>query len=514
MRMRPFRSLRLVGRPSLDRHWPLAAVILTLATGIGALTTIYAVFNAVLFGPVPGVRDPSDLVSIGFETANRSATAYGNRTALAALRDAGARVGLDLLADAFPNPVAVGSPGLAGPSLRQAAFVTSEYFAALGVRPRLGRLLTDSEADGDSDAAVISESLWRSNFGAAANVVGQPIEVNGQAFSVIGVTDRFRGWGHTRTGQTDLWLSVGSERRVTGQTESTFWGLIGRVSSGTDLERLETRLQSAYAEAALQFAPRYGSFAPFVTAGLYPLNASSAAIRQLYRMCMTAGLLVLVLACSDGAMLLLALAARREREIAVRLALGASRWAIARRSFVEAIGLAAAAGTLGLLVASFVTQLLNGYRLIAYFPSVEGVALDWRVVGFCVIATSLTALLFGVGPAVIASRTPIRTILDKTNVRSGAKHRLRNGLLILQVAMALTLVAGALLLRLSLANLLATSPGLDVSRVLSLQVKPNDFGYTSADSRRALLQLLSALREAGFQTALSYPILWQAAALP
>ena len=452
-------DIRFGIRMLVRQPWSTMSIAVTHALGIGAVTAIYAAFNHVLFRPVPGVANEALLINITFQPPGRTATAYGSSDALPAMRSGASGAGLDLLANGCcRDQLAVAAPAGSQPTVEGTEFVTSQFFDVLGVKVRIGRLLTDAEADtGSQDVAVISERLWRARLGGTRDALGRAITVNGHPFIVIGVADRFRGWERsTRAGIADIWLPMGSRRTVTGGA-ALMGDLVGRVRPGSSLTIIEQQLQAAYAAAARALPPRYGAFMPFVDPGLFPVYTNNSVARRLYWLLMGSVALLLVLACANVANLLLARAGRRERDTAVRLAIGAGRWRISRQFLIESLGLAALAGLMGLVAAKLVTSALSGMRLLAYFPDLRDVEIDPRVLSFGLLVTIGTVLAFGLLPAVLASRTDIRGVLGRSARSIASPHRLRRALVVTQIALSLTLVIGAGVLNRSLQNLFAAN---------------------------------------------------------
>jgi putative ABC transport system permease protein len=501
-------DLRLATRTLVRQGWSTFAIAGTLALGIGATTAIYAVFNYALFRPVPGVASNDRLITVTFEPAGRTASAYGSASALPAMRTAASAAGLERFGYACcRDQLAVAVPAGSEPTLQGSNFVSSQFFDALGVHARIGRLLTDEEADaGSHNVAVISERLWQSRLGGTNNALGRTISVNGHPFVVIGVVDRFRGWGHsTRVGETDLWLPMGSQKLVTGQGSSMSL-VIGRVRAHSSLGVIEQHLQATYSAIVHTLRPGFGAFLPFVNPGLFPSTRPNAPALRLYWLLMGAVTLLLVLACANAANLLLARAAHRARDTAVRLALGAGRWRITRQFLIESLGLSLLAGGLGLATAVALTTTLRGTRLLSYFPDIADVEIDARVLSFCLLVTIGTVVAFGLLPAVLASRTDIRGVLGRSGRSVAAPHRLRRALMIAQMAVSLTLVIGAGVLNRSLQNLLTADLGMDVDHVIALSLKPDDLGYTSGRSAQVIADVMDGLRRAGFHdVAVTFP---------
>lgn len=489
----------------LARHpWSTLSIAATLALGIGATTAIYAVFNFVLFRPVPGVPSESALVTVVFRPPDAPRTsAYGSRAALPLMREV---AGLERLGFATGGTYAVFAAG-AEPTFEECELITSEYFSALGVRPHIGRLLTDDEANsGSENVAVVSERLWRTKLGGAQDALGKTLTVNGVPFVVVGVVSRYRGWGRTRVGDIDVWLPIGAERAVERSVGRSMTELVGRVRDGASPQVIEQQLRSAYAGVAGSLSARDRAFVPWVYAGLYPSPSSNAAGLRLYWLLMGGVLLLLVLSCANAANLLLARVARREREMAVRLAIGAGRLRIIQQLLVESLGLAGLAGAMGVMAAILLTKALEGMRLLASFPELQDVPLDGRVIGFCLLVTMGTVVAFGLAPALMASRTDIRGVHGRSARTVASPHRFRSGLVIAQLALSLTLLAGAGVFNRSLQNLFLADLGANLDDVIALSLRPDDLGYDATRSARVVNDTIERLRQAGFgSVAVSYP---------
>jgi putative ABC transport system permease protein len=491
-------------RLALLRLRSSAAVIATLAVGIGVVTMTYAIFSTVLFGPVPGTDGSSDVVSISFESQTRTMIGYGRRAALDEFRREGKASGLESLATHDDEPVAI-TVGSSSAERRTASFVSSEFFATLDVRARIGRLLTDAESDADADAVVISEAAWRSLYSGAPDVVGRSIRVDGHPFTIVGVTDVFRGWNRARSGEIDAWLPLGARRRLLGRADNSLDGAIGRMRPGADSGELERHLQAAYGRIAVNLPARDAQFTPFVVPGLAPLNSQGRQVLLLYRLCLGAAGLVLLLACVNGALLSLAGAARREREVVVRLALGATQARVTADAAVDAAMTSLLSGALGILIAWWLAHAFTGYRLGFALPNLAGIVIDRRVLAMCLLASTVTTCAFGLAPVLAAARVDIRGVLVVGAAESTRRRRLRSGLMAAEIAVSVTLVAAALILHRSVTNLTTTPLGIDVDRVLSLSLAPDDFGTPGAEARGQMLRVKQALVGAGFKTALSYP---------
>ena len=414
-------------RPVLLRLRSSASVIATLAVGIGVVTmTQYAIFSTVLFGPAPGTDGAKEIFSLSFETPARTLGGYGRRIALDDLRREGKASGLEWLATHDDTPVAVSAGPESAPERKMASLVSSEFFAALGVRARFGRVLTDAAADSDASVAVISEAASELLDGGGSGVVGRSIRIDGQPFTIVGVTDGFRGWNRSRTGEIDVWLPLGARRRLLGRADNSLDGAIGRMRPRANAAQLERGLQDTYGRVAASLPARDAQFTPFVLPGLAPLNSPGRPVLLAYRLCLGAGALVLLLAC-DGALLSLAGAARREREVVVRLALGATKARVTADAAIDAALTSVLAGALGLLIAWWLAHAFAGYRLGFALPTLSGIVIDRRVLAACLMASTVTTCVFGLAPVLAAARVDIRGVLIVGAAESIRRRRFRSG---------------------------------------------------------------------------------------
>lgn len=488
------------------------AIVATLAVGIGATTAIYCVFDALLFRPTPGAADPSTLISVEFGAPG--VRAYGTRRAFPSLRAAGEPLGLQFLGDAVDvGSVAMRAPVTGDSELATCAFVSSQYFTALGLRPIAGRLLTDAEADAGADLAVISESLWNAHFGRRDDVVGQTIVVNGHTLNVVGVIGGFDGsmlpgnnapvdvWAPM--GRQDLLMASMSDRDIVGD-------LTGRVRAGTSLPQLQDALQAAYRNFGRTLPPRDAAFMPYVHQSSELLLSRSRSAIGVYRLMMGGVLILLLLSCANAANLLLARTLAGRRDVAVRLALGASRWRIARRHLVQSAAIVAVSTASGVGLAMLLTAAVRGLRVVSYLPEIRVLTVNGRVLLSCTCVAAAVVVLFGVLPAIVAARTNVHGVLARVSRAVSAPHRIRESLVIGQIALALLLVAGAGVLNRSLQKELSADLGLDLDHVLQLTLRPDDLGYSSGRSAKVVQDTVQALQQEGLSSvASSYPVpLW------
>ena len=240
-----------------------AAIVVTLGIGIGIVTSVYAVFNHVLFRPVPGVRDDGRVVTMLFHVPGKPDNlGSGARAALPFFRQSST---LADVASGSETQLTVAAAPDAEPVVRYVQFATSRFFEVLGVRAKQGRLLTDAEADGAIAHALVSDSYATRELSSSSSAVGTTIVVNGHAFKIVGVVDRFRGWDALRVGQIDVWLPMGIEHivRRAAAPDRTIGDLVARLQPGVSIEAANAEVGSIYAglassldEFTRQFVPR------------------------------------------------------------------------------------------------------------------------------------------------------------------------------------------------------------------------------------------------------------------
>jgi predicted permease len=493
-------SLRQIAR----QPWSTATIVVTLALGMSATVAVFAIFNHVLFRPIPGVGDPDGLATVYFQPADRQTTfRVAPREALAALRQTDAFTALGTATDA--QLAVLPQPG-ADADVVRVEFVTDGYFEALQVRPRAGRLLAADDLTARRSVAVVSERWWRNEFNRDPSAIGRAISVNHEPVTIVGVLDDYRGWGAVRIGTIDIWMPFDSPlaERSAVSTDG-FLNLIGRLRPGLTTTAAEQRLRAPFAPFAADAKVRMsiGQLSdappvPTVYPGLYEINQerTRADIAQLYPFAFGAGGLLLLLACANTSNLLLASTLKRARDLAVRSAIGASRWRLARGLLVEASVVVGLAAVLSVIVAQGFVSVAQGEQLFDSGPVLDAVDLDWRVIAFASGVGGLTVVLFGLVPALVASRPGVPGAVALSRRATRGSRRLRAALVCVQLALALILLSGAGVLLRSLQNLRAIDLGMNADGVVSLELSLFRLGY-SGDRAAALVQrVLDRLRTA------------------
>jgi ABC-type antimicrobial peptide transport system permease subunit len=476
----------------LRRNPGFAAVaMLSIALGIGANASVFTLLDQVMLRSLPIVR-PSELVLVtaeGFQYGN----GWGEGNELSYPRYVDLRDHNQVFAGmfcrfSFPLDVSAEASGerVAG------ELVSGSYFPVLGVTPALGRVFDgrDEQAPGANSLVVLSHRYWQERFGADPSVIGRALRVNSQPMTIVGVARK--GFEGTNLGAaTDVFVPITMSQQLTpmetGLTDRQMrWlNVFGRLKPGVSATQAQAGLQPFYT-SRLEFEVQQKGFerAPAsdkarfvkgtvaVTPAAYGKSDLRAQLTTPLWTLMAIGVGVLIIACANVANLLLARASARRREIAVRLALGASRARIVRQLLVESVLLALAGGAAGVLLATW-----GARGLLAFFtePDVTLTVTPWpdqRILAFNVLICVATGVLFGLAPAWQSTRADMTPALKSESgaVLGGGYARLRRGLVVAQVMLSLMLLVGAGLFLRSLQNLLAIDAGFDAARLLSFSV--------------------------------------------
>ena len=459
----------LVKRPAFT-----GIAILTLALGIGANTAIFSVVNAVLLRPLP-FPEQQRLMTVGQtypkNRASLSTASYPN------FADWKEQDGVfERLAAYYPANFTL--TGRDEAVRLNGVVVTHDLFDLLGVSPRLGRafLPDEDKSGGGSEGlpALLSWECWRQRFGSDPNAPGREITLDGANFRIVGVMPA--GFNFPiRAQPTDIWLSTARDAGVTGQDTIMrgrgycVWNVVGRIKPAVTLQEAQAEMDLIAANLAAQY-PRYNTDVGIRIAPM--LEPIVGDIRPTLLLLFAAVGVVLLIACVNVANLLLERAINRQKEITVRLALGASRWRIIRLLLTESMMLAILGGALGIVLALWGTDLF-----VALSP--EGIArltetrLDLGVLVFTGLASVVTGLVFGLVPALAASRVSLTESLKEGGRGSTSSlrvNRTHSALVVIEVAMALVLLVGAGLLVQSLLRLQRVNPGFDPNNVLTLNL--------------------------------------------
>ena len=507
-------DLRAALRLTVRQPGGAAAIILTLALGIGLVTSVYAVFDHVLFRPIPGVRDDGRLLTVLFQPPGKpDHLGSGPYGALPHFRRAAS---LETVATRLETTLPVAADPSSDPVIRHVEFVTSDYFDVIGARPAHGRLLSGDEADGTRPVALVSDAFWWRELGGEPSAIGRAILVNGVPFTIVGVVDRFRGWDSTRVATVDIWMPYGVEAttRRAGQRADTVEEFIARRQRGVSLETAGAELRAIFAGLANSIDRVTRQFEPVVYHGLYTFGQDRTRqhIMRTFPFLMGGAALLLLVACANTANLLLARTRHRTRELALQSALGAGRTRLVRQLLVEATILAGAASFVGLLVAFAVLHSLRGLQIFVTVPELTELGIDGRVALFATAIAAATVLVFGLLPALRASRADLRALLPVTAVATPRSQRVRLALVAAQLALSLTLVCAAGVLLRSLVHLRTQDVGMRTRDVVSFIVNPRPLGSSTTRRDQVARDLIDRLTAApGIETVAfaSPPAFWR-----
>jgi putative ABC transport system permease protein len=436
-------------------------VLLTLALGVGANAAIFSVVDSVLLRPLP-FAEPSRLVHL-WETYesnvdNRSEASYPDyldwRARNTAFVDLAGYTGAGFLL------------GGSQPMTLPGANVTANFFDVLGVHPEIGRAFARGEDDvGAPRVVMISYGFWQRHFGSSRDVAGRTLMLDGAPATVVGVLpERF---SFARHGGADIWAPLDRSANMRANRGNHWLNVIGRLKSGVTPTAAKKNVSAIMGELAIAH-PRSNAGRD---AAVIPLQDEFVgAVRPILRLLYWAVLVVLLVACVNVANLLLMRGADREREVAVRIALGASSARVMRQLLTESVMLAAAGGVLGLIVAQAGVHWLLGVipdSQIRGLPSLANAGLDPRVVTYAVLVSLATGIGFGVVPAFRLTRSQLHDTLRKSSRGTTSAGRLRDSLVVAEIALTVILSSGALLFGRSLIRLLAVDPGFRVEQIVT-----------------------------------------------
>ena len=469
--------------------------VLSLALGIGANTAIFTIINAVFLHPLP-VENPSELAQMYTRdtlTRDSNANLQLTPTSLPNYEDYRDQntVFSGVAADTFAIPLNWG--GQAEPQQLQAVLVSGNFFDVLGVKAYRGRLFSPEEGKkvGADPIVVLSYALWARRFGSDDKILGQTITLNATAYSVVGVAPpNFKGIASL--GRPDvLWIPLGMRDYVlTGQLKELenhrrmrWITIVGRLKPGISLDQARASLKTIASGLEAAY-PRDNKGR---TCELYPLNQSALGINQRKQFSLAGGVLmsvvgvVLLIACVNLANLLLAQAAKREKELSLRAALGAGRFRLVRQLLTESTLLSLVGGVAGLLVAFWGRKLLWSFRPPFLPDGSIDLSFDTRVLLFTIVVSLATGFVFGIIPAIKASNTDINEVL-KVGGRGGtlgwAHNRMRSLLVVSEIALALVALVGAGLFLRSMQKAQQINPGFEAHNLFQYNFDLGALRYT------------------------------------
>jgi macrolide transport system ATP-binding/permease protein len=484
------------------RRSPLFALTatLSLAVGIGANAALFTLVDRLLWRPLP-VAHPEELVVVTDQRSRVERSPRYSYPFYSALADSGSGLARGAAAQGagslrgvaahFGLPLNVSIAGAGAAARVNGELVSGSYFPVLGAGIQRGRPLTadDDRTPGAHAVAVISDGYWRRGFAADPLIVGRDIRLNGHIFTIVGVATR--GFTGTDTGHpADVWVPLAMQREVgrdlLTDARTNWLEIVGRLTPGASLDRASAELRATHRELFVR---------PLTDGGSRVQPQIAAALRVLFAL---AGL-ALLMACVNVASLLVVRSSAREKEMAVRLALGARRSRMIAQSVTETLVLAGIGGAAGVTIAPWVAGML-----VASYPVRLGIetALDARVLLFGAFASVLTGLAVGL-PSIVASRkidfTSIAAPAMRTSSASATSRSsssMHQMIVAIQIALSLVLLIGAGLFVQSLRGLSAIDPGFDMNGLLVMSVDPRGGGYSKPRIQAFWRDALARVRQA------------------
>jgi putative ABC transport system permease protein len=469
-------DLRLAFRGLIKTPGFTFVAIVTVALAIGANTTVFSLVNALLIRPLP-YKNPQKLVLLwekfsaqGLDRIPVSAPEYFDyEKEIKSLEIAGFDyTDLNLTAGEMPERIA-------------GAVVTPSLFPVLGVEPIRGRTFTRNEfGEGNDNVVVISERLWKRRFNSDPEFVGKQLSLNGRSFTVIGIMSAkfqfplplFNVQGGTFGQQVDIWKPIAFTKNELESRGSRSYGIVGRLKPGVSLSQAQAELDTIIAAWFARFPDSYDPATRF-GGTLYKFHEQVVGGMQTALVILLGAVaLVLLIACANLTTMLLARAGAREREFAIRVALGAGPARLLRQMLTESVLLALIGGTAGALLAIWGLDLLRSIGSHTV-PRIAEANLDLRVLLVTLVASVVTGILFGLVPALASAKPELTEALKeggRGSTTGARRNRVRNALVISEVALAVVLLVGASLLLKSFARLQNVDPGFEPRNVLTMEI--------------------------------------------
>lgn len=506
-----FKELRY-GIRSLLKHPGFTAIaVVTLALGIGANTAMFSVINGVLLRPLP-YHDPDRLVTIWEESPQRGM--FQLPVSYANFRDWVDQNSVfeQISAYTFTNLNLTG----AGEPVRLLTVRSSDnLFSLVGAAPRLGRaFLAEEDKDGANRVVILGHALWQSRFGSDSAIVGESLTLNNQSYTVVGIMSPnfqfpvgFGYLGKVLNDPVDLYVPLAATSEETGRGNYSFFA-IGRLKPGVTINQAQAEMSTIEGRLEQQYPDSNSD----IGISLVPTQEQTVKeIRPALLVLLGAVAFMLLIACANIANLLLARAASRQKEIAIRTALGASRLRVLRLLLTESLMLSLAGGCLGLLLAFWGTDALMALAP-DNIPRLNEVGVDTKVFGFTLAISLVTGILFGLIPAVHASKPDLNEALkegSRGSMGSAAGKRTRSVLVAVEVALSLVLLIGAGLMIKSFLRLQQMNLGFDPDNVLAVNLSLSTSRYPEDRQQAAFfqealqrLQSLPGIKSAGATTGL------------
>ena len=490
-----WQDLRYAIRTLLKKPGFTAVVLIVLGLGIGANTAIFSIVNAVLLRPLP-YTDPDRLVMIHEHLPKL----FGPAVNLSGAEFLDYRDGNTVFAQsaAFTD-IKVNLTGANDTQRVQGARVSASFFPTLGVAPALGRgFLTQEDQPGTNHVVVLSDGLWRTQFGGDPSIVGKSATVDDQPYTIVGVMSpsfEFPYRDQLMQQEPQLWVPLAlTDKEKQGRADSFDFRFIGRLKPGVSLSQAQSDIALIGSRLSQQYPEVYrGSLE--MTAGVVSFKETVVGdVRPLLLVLFGAVAFVLLISCANVANLLLVRAVARRKEIAIRRVLGAGSFRLVRQLLIESLLLSLSAATFGLLFAFWAARLVVkfGPRDV---PRLQDVHVDARVLIFTFAVTLLTAVLFGIAPAMKGAYVNFNEALKQTSGRASASretNRLRGLLVVFETAAAIVLLVAAGLLVNSFVRLMRVQPGFDPEGVVVARTALPPIRYAKEQQNKAVYKQILA----------------------
>src|SRR5215831_13693267 len=442
-----------------------AIAVVVLALGIGANSAIFSVVDAVLLRPLP-FKNPGQLVMVWENAAHlgfpRDTPSPANF--LDWQKQATGFTGMAAMIERSFNLTGIGEP-----ERLEGRRVSGNLFQLLGISTRLGRTFVPEDDKAGTHVVLLSHSLWQRRFGSDPGVIGRALTLDGESYSVVGVMPPLVQLPGYENVNDQLWVPIAFPAEEAAQRGNHFLEVIARLKPGISLKQAQAEMDTIAARLEKQY-PTYNLRRGAVVVPLHEQVVGD--IKPALLILAGAVGFVLLIACANVANLLLARAASLQKEIAVRLALGASRFRIVRQLLVESLLLSGLGSGGGLLLAVWIGQAIRALGA-TQIPRAEQISIDSRALAFTLLLSFVTGLIFGLAPAWRAARANLNEALKEgaRSAQAGSRQRLRNALIVAEVALSLILLVGAGLLIKSFWRLQQVEPGFDPHNLLSVEIR-------------------------------------------
>jgi predicted permease len=463
-------DLRYAIRMLLKKPGFALIAIVTLAFGIGANTTIFTVVNAVLLRPLP-YPESERLMEVGRAFPGSEFGSNVSEPKFVFLRDHNQSF------EALTATVGMGSNTYLSDESQteyiRGWMVSADFSRVLGVLPSRGRAFTKEEDSPDGERVVIlSDGFWHRRFGSETGIVGKPMTLNGNPHTVVGIMPP----GFEYFGAQDVFVPM--RVNPASANEGHNWTVIGRLKQGVTTDQARSELNLVFEKFRATYPKQVRENETFGVQS-WRVNMTGS-VRDLMWVLLGAVSFVLLIACANVANLQLTQAAARQKEMAIRMAMGGGSWRLIRQLLTEGVVLALMGGFGGLLLAIWGLDAMRKLVPEGMIPRADEISLDWRVLAFCLAVSVLTGIVFGLAPASRMLRVDVNGALKEGASRIGAgsaRGHLRNVLVVVEVALALALTVGAGLLLRTFANLRSVEPGFEARNLLSFQISPQGKDY-------------------------------------